>query len=557
MATFVARRPGRHRGALWAAGATAVVVASAARAGLEPGAVVNPRGWPQVARFFGAMLSPRADREFLGLVVAEAGVTVAYALLGTALALAIGSVGGVLLTERLWRPVAGRSPLGRATWAVLRFAFAVPRSIHEVVFGLLLINVLGLDPMVAILAIGIPGGAVTAKVFAELLDEVPLDAELALRASGAPALAAVIVAAVPGALNDLLSYAFYRLECSLRSAAVLGIVGAGGLGFQLALSFISLRYDEMWTFLWALVAISGVADAWSSAIRRRRNSAAVEMHLTTEGSAPGTDPRRRDPFIRGSAIVCALAVPVAAWWLALDPTTLWSDRSQRLAAELVADALPPDPGPGGWLDLAVDTVDTVALAVLAIAGAVLLAAVPSLVAARPRPVPAVGPTPGSIVRAGVGIATRAVLLVARSIPAPVGAFIAVFVFFPGLWPGAVALAISNAGTLGRLQAEVVENLDPTPAASLRASGGGRLGTLLFATLPRSIPKFTGLALYRWEVAIRETVVVGVVGAGTLGRRLDERTTAFDYDGVTATILALVVATAIVDRASAAIRAELR
>ena len=56
--------------------------------------------------------------------------------------------------------------------------------------------------------------------------------------------------AVPYAFGDILSYGFYRFECAIRSAAVLGLVGAGGLGFQLALSFQTLRYEEMWTLLW-------------------------------------------------------------------------------------------------------------------------------------------------------------------------------------------------------------------------------------------------------------------------------------------------------------------
>jgi phosphonate transport system permease protein len=70
-------------------------------------------------------------------------------------------------------------------------------------------------------------------------------------------------------------------------------------------------------------------------------------------------------------------------------------------------------------------------------------------------------------------------------------------------------------------------------------------------------RFAGLGLYRWEVAIRETVIVGVVGAAGLGRRLDEQTASFDYDGILATIMALLVVTLMVDIASAGIRRTLR
>ena len=74
---------------------------------------------------------------------------------------------------------------------------------------------------------------------------------------------------LPQSIPNLLSYTFYRLECSIRSAAVLGVIGAGGLGYQLWLSFQSLRYNEMWTFIFALIVLSGAVDIWSSQLRRR------------------------------------------------------------------------------------------------------------------------------------------------------------------------------------------------------------------------------------------------------------------------------------------------
>jgi phosphonate transport system permease protein len=84
-----------------------------------------------------------------------------------------------------------------------------------------------------------------------------------------------------------------------------------------------------------------------------------------------------------------------------------------------------------------------------------------------------------------------------------------------------------------------------------------MGVLAYATVPAVSAKFVALGLYRWEVAIRETVVVGVVGAGGLGRRLDEQTSAFDFGGILATIIALLVVTVVVDIASAFVRSSLR
>ena len=537
----------------WFAVVAALTVWSVVKAGADPTDAVNTRGWSQVTSFFSAMVQPDLSGSMIELTVREAGVTLGYALVGTALALVIGTVGGVLLTDRIWQPIHGTMGVGRVGWLVSRVGFALPRSMHEVVFGIILVNILGLDPLVAVLAIGIPFGAVTAKVFAELIDEVPSSAEQQLRAQGSGRVTALLVATVPQAFSDLLSYAFYRFECSLRSAAVLGIVGAGGLGFQLALSFRSLRYEEMWTLLWALIIMSGIADRWSSAVRRRRNAAAVEMHLDGTDDMITAGPES-DRFVRASALAAAVAVPVAIWRLDLQISNLWSDRARTLAGELVDDAWPPQMGVGGFAELFADALDTIALAVLAIVLAWIVSSPLAFLAQRPRHTRR--GAAGWLRRLGAG-AVRFVLLICRSVPPPVWAFVVVFVLFPGLWPGAVALAIYNVGVLGRLQAEVVENSDERPARQLAATGATPAGALTVATVPTVASRFAGLGLYRWEVAIRETVIVGVVGAAGLGRRLDEQTSSFDYDGILATIIALLVVTIAVDIASASMRRTLR
>lgn len=540
----------------WSIAVITVIVWSIVEAGADPREVINTRGWSQVRAFFGAMVRPDLSRDMLELTVREAAVTIGYALVGTALAVVIGSIGGVLLTERLWSPMHGAMARGRVGWLVARIGFALPRSMHEVVFGLILVNILGLDPWVAVLAIGVAFGAVTAKVFAELIDDVPRSAEVALRASGAGRVTAILFATVPRALSDLVSYAFYRFECSLRSAAVLGIVGAGGIGFQLALSFQSLRYNEMWTLLWALILMSGVADRWSSAVRKRRNAVSIEARTQKVGpplrsgpSGPG-----HDRFLVASAAVATLGVPLAVWRLGLDASSLWNRRARTLATELAEDAWPPQVGSGGWTGLFTDAVDTIALAVLSIALAWVVAAPLAFLARRPH-----RRLRGwrGVVRRLAAAVVRSSMLISRSVPPPVWAFIVVFVLFPGLWPGVVALAIYNVGILGRLQAEVVENTDPRPAAMLAATGATAGGALMLATVPVVAGRFVALGLYRWEVAVRETVIVGVVGAAGLGRRLDQQTSAFDYDGILATIVALLVVTVIVDLASGSIRRTLR
>ncbi len=499
---------------------------------------LNGGGLGQVGDFFAAALDPAISDDFLRLTLREAIVTLAYAVLGTGLAVMVGLVGGVLLSRRWWEsPVSARTGWG---WKVARFADVLPRSIHEVVWGLLLLNVLGLDPLVAVLAIGIPFGAITALVFADVFDETDPDTYRALRGAGAPRIAALAYSVGPDARDDLTSYAFYRFECAIRSAAILGIVGAGGLGFQLQLSFTSLRYDEVWTLLYALILLSGAADAWSGWVRRRAPASIAAdgvrvRHPTGRGAALGT------------SVLLVVGVPLAWWHVGIDVSTLWSARTRDQISAIAPQLWPPSLR-DGWGTIVDQTLDTIALSVLAMAIAFVIGFAAALVASG-----AIGPRGlrGRLVR---GLA-RLVLLVARAIPPPVWAIVVLFVIFPGPWPGALALAVYNVGVVGRLFAEVVENADDAVATALVGQGASRTQAVAYATVPDVWGRVVSLGLYRWEVAIRETVVVGVVGAGGLGRALDDELSAFAWSKVAGIIGALVTVTLLVDALSRWLRPD--
>ena len=131
---------------------------------------------------------------------------------------------------------------------------------------------------------------------------------------------------------------------------------------------------------------------------------------------------------------------------------------------------------------------------------------------------------------------RMAFTLTRAVPELVWAMVIVFILSPGILPGAVALAVHNYGVVGRLSAEVVENMDVGPARALRATGASNLQVLLYSILPQALPQFLTYLLYRWEVVIRTTVVVGFVSAGGLGREFRLSLSYFHY-----TDLALLIA----------------
>ena len=156
-------------------GLAAAIAWSVTQAGVAD--VVNTGGWSSFAEFWTTAPRLESSGDFLRLTWESAHQTLALALLGTALAVAIGLFVGPILSRRV-----GHSP---STQRLLGALAALPRSVHEILIALLLVQVFGFDPIVAVLAIGVPFGAVTAKVVADAIDDADRSGFDSLRATGA------------------------------------------------------------------------------------------------------------------------------------------------------------------------------------------------------------------------------------------------------------------------------------------------------------------------------------------------------------------------------------
>lgn len=512
-----------------------VVVWSLWATGALSADLLSTRGLAVAQRFAAGALRPETSPAYLREVLAAAGVTASYALLGTVIAVVVGLVLGPLVSRGWWRAGAhARRPRatghsGLAAWALARGALAVPRGIHEAVWGLLLVVVLGPEPVVGVLAIAVPYGAITAKVYADLLDAAPRGPYLTQRAAGAGRLAATWYGLVPQVAASMVSYALYRLDCAIRAAAILGIVGVGGLGLLLDTAFQDLSYGRMWACIYALVVLCGLTDVVSRRLRR-----GLRGGRRLSGRAPGL-------VLAGVGAACLGAALV----LGLDLRPLWSGRVLSELGYLADVAWPPRLPGGGWAQLWSATVETFHMSVVALALAGGLATLLAPLGAR---LPGRGP-----VHRTAGAGYRLLLLVTRAVPSPVWALVLLFVLPPGPLPGALALAVYNLGVLGRLATEVVEDVPGGPRELMLSSGAGRLTALTYGTLPLAWPRLAAFTLYRWEVAARETVVVGLVSGGGLGYVLARQLAAFDLAGAALTVAVLVLLTAVIDLLGAAAR----
>ncbi|MGC1207942.1 MAG: ABC transporter permease subunit [Ornithinimicrobium sp.] len=498
--------------------------------------LVNWNGVRLLDDLLATALSPALDADFLRIVLDGAIITIAFAALGTLGALIIGAFGGLILSDVAWT----RSPPVpiRAIRLALRGVLVAARSIHELVWALLLVSVLGLDPLVGVLAIAIPFGAQTAKVFGETLDNVP-DAPLrALRSAGARPVPALAYALLPGASPLLLSYSFYRFECAIRSAVLLGVVGIGGLGQELVVSLQSRNWDEVWTLIGAVVLISAVVDLWSTQLRADMAVMSCADWSPGRAGMPSARGSGRSRWARASAVVGLAGIGLAWWASDVSLAGLTSERTRMLTVSLLDDLWPPQLPLGGWSELLGSVGDTLAMAVLAMAVAVVITVLLGPLATAPRAVRGEALSwPRRLVSGLTWGVSRFLLLVLRSIPPTVWAIVALLALFPGILPGALALGLYTGGILGRLVAEAWESIDTRARDALRHSGVPRSMAAVAAIAPPSAHHLLTYTLYRFEICVRDTAVVGVVGAAGLGRLLAENLATFRFPVVMTVLLA--------------------
>ncbi len=275
------RRPGSLASGGWVL-ASLVVAAfvSALKLNLFSGDIwPTAGGWRLAGDFFSQALHPTLH--FLGpgspnglwALPAQALVAAGNTVIFAATAMSVALVGGIILGflgSSVWwdRPGMSSQRFGPGVTAVARTLMTLMRSIHELVWAVFLLAALGMGELVAVIAIAIPYTGTLGKIFSEMLDEAPGEAADSLRLAGAPLGSWYLFGLVPGALPDMLAYAFYRFECALRSSAVLGFFGFPTLGYFISASFENLYFQEVWTYLYVLMALILLVDWWSGRLRR-------------------------------------------------------------------------------------------------------------------------------------------------------------------------------------------------------------------------------------------------------------------------------------------------
>lgn len=295
---------------------------------------------------------------------------------------------------------------------------------------------------------------------------------------------------------------------------------------------------------------------------------ALALRPTSGRGAPGPRSRAGVARLWSLALVAGgVAAVAAAWWFVLlegqgGPGLLSADAWSRLVdfarrlAGAGAAGRPAYLEPGAWSQLLRPALDTLTMSVVAagLSGIGALATIATAARTLTHGELATGPRPlGRL----LFLVTRLVHTVARAVPELVWALVIVFVVEPGVLAGALAIGIHNLGVLGRLGADAVEEVDAGTIRALRSAGAGRRQALLYGVLPQVLPQLLTFLLYRWEVMIRSTAVVGFVTAAGLGYALRLDLSFFRYTDLALVLALYVLLVWTVDVVSVALRRLVR
>ena len=441
--------------------------------------IISPNPWGELKAMGAGLMAPRIV-SYAELLRGLAN-TLSFALQGMAAAVLVGFSLALLYSH----------------WWVRAFC-AFIRAIHELFWALIFIQCFGLSPLTGLLAIALPYAGTLAKIYGELFEEMPSQPRSHLLKG--KKLSGFLYTTLPLAWPALSHYTRYRFECALRSTIILGFVGLPTLGFYLETALSEGHYEEAAGLLYVLLLLI-VSQRWWL----RKGLLAVYL---------------------GLALVCLPPTASFHWPMLVQffsediiPQPLRTGSSHELAPWLVF-LWQQQLWPGLYNTLVLSQIALFFTALL------VLLVFPFNVSLF------VGPA----IRRG----SHGLLIIARTLPEYLLAFIALLLWGPSMLPAIVALVVHNGAIVTHLLAGFSEQV------TLRDDACKGLNRYVYEILPRLYRHFLAILFYRWEVILRESAILGILGIATLGFYIDSAFEEFRFDRAVLLILASALLNMAVD-----------
>jgi len=502
--------------------------------------------------------------------------TIWSATLDTFLMAFVGTFLGVVLAVPLAFMAASnivRNPLVRG------FAKAIivaTRAIPDLVFAAIFVRVYSVGVLPGIMALAIHSIGMLGKLFADTIEQIDPRQREGVTATGAGRFQELATGVVPQIVPSFIAVALYRLDINFRSATLLGLVGAGGIGLWIRLYQGSLDYPQLLGVTLIIMAMIVVVELISTNVRglilgHSGSGARADKAFVGAGvESPDTVKDAGLGFVHGATRVSApgptaliardegsVPEPPGAATESLRPPwtveriAMWSLSGVTLVVLVLAFTvtgmsvgdfmlgLPEVPqtmqrlvptSMDWWQDQYLDQIiETVAMG-FAATGLALFFGLPTAYLAARNVAPA----------RWVYAAARSFILVVRALPDLVIAVIFVAALGLGPKPGVLALSIGLYGFATKLFADAIEEASEGPRDGIRATGASRTQEAFSGVTPQVLPSLLGNSLYLLDASIRSSAVLGIVGAGGIGFTLIQAIRLLEWQTVGGLMIAIFV-----------------
>ena len=460
--------------------------------------IITQDPWNEVMRMVTGMVTP----DFLETdnLIAAIVNTIAFAILGVAFGNILGFFFALAFHFRL-----------------VRAGCAFIRAIHELFWALIFLQVFGLSALTGILALAIPYSGIFAKVYAEILEEADTTS-LKTISQSTSRISVFVFVRLPDAWIHFKTYSLYRLECGLRSSAVLGFVGLPTLGFHLETAFAEGKYSEAFAILIIFFLIIATIRKWGRA--KLLPFYIVVSLLVIPWGLSDISITNVVRFFTEDIVPHPLRVSGAIDMKAFGSFIAW------ITTLFLNQALP-----GIFATIILTQIALVG------AGALTLIFFPLI---SPKFFGFFGRTVGHIF-----------LVIIRSTPEYILALIFLLIWGPSMLPAVIALALHNGAIIGHLMGRHTESM------ILRPDAPKGINLYAYDILPKIYRQFLAFLFYRWEVIMRETAILGILGITTLGFYIDSAFADLRYDRAMFLIIITAILNLSIDVMSRTIRARLR
>jgi phosphonate transport system permease protein len=513
------------------------------------------KAWGRLLTYLRDFASPDLSSAMLLRCGGLAMETVAVAVLGTAFGLCLGYPLAVLAARSVWLTDAHGSRAATVARRVVvesaRLVLDGLRGVPDFLWAVVFAGITGVNAGTGVLALGLSVAGILGKVLSEQWDNVDEGRYRALRSTGASPLQVFLYGVQPLAARSVQSFVLMRLECAVRNASVIGVVGGGGLGAALWDEYTDGSWSRVATVLLSLLLVTVCTDLLANLARRQLR--VDPNHPRTRGIVtPASARRRRLCVLMGVAVlvlasVWILAAPLGRAWQELDRIDLgW------LSGFLGSLAV-PDLHDDTLFAVARHSAVPLAIAVLATLSGAVLAGVlsyPGSVAFQLEAYRFTGERigwPVRMLRWCFLVFARALAVLLRGIPEVAWVVLLMVFFKQGVTPCVLAVALHTAGVLHRV---FTETLDNVPYGQLeRVTNARRPQIFLYGALPRALPDWRTYLFFQFEVNVRIGIALGIVGAGGLGERFKNNLDFAQYAVASSFLWAMLLLTVAIDRLS--------